>query len=144
MTHELVFEDPSPNELAAAQAESARLAAEAREFRQRAPIEFARAWARGVRLAGPQRMGIDPAVLDDLTDKWKACPNLDLISDRIESWSSGEQVLIATLVGFYNQEASLALFEQCGYQPGMATISAKLEPEGAEVIGQLIRWYRGW
>lgn len=108
-----------------------------------APHYFFHAWKKAVRLAGPQYFGAsNPNQLDNARSKWDLCPDVPLIESSIGVMSHGEQVFLAALVSFYNDETGGRLLQRVGVR-GLADFGL-LDTQRRLLLATLIIHYSGW
>lgn len=108
-----------------------------------APQQFFQTWKKAVLLAGPNYFGIDCRGDVSMThSKWDLCPDVPLIESAIGVMSHGEQVFLAALVSFYNDEAGGRLLQQVGVR-SLADFGL-LDTQRRTLLASLIVHYSGW
>lgn len=84
-----------------------------------APEQFFQAWKKAILLAGPHYFGIEcRSDINMARSKWDLCPDVPLIESAIGAMSHGEQVFIAALVSFYNDQTGGRLMRRGRQWPG--------------------------
>ncbi|PHN53592.1 hypothetical protein AO268_11485 [Pseudomonas sp. ICMP 8385] len=105
--------------------------------------QFFQTWQHAVRLAGPRYFGIEHHNDINLAlSKWDLCPDVPLIDTAIGAMSHGEQVFLAALVSFYNDETGGRLLQRVGVH-GLADFGL-LDSRRRYLIANLIIHYNGW
>lgn len=108
-----------------------------------APRHFFQAWKQAVLLAGPGYFGDgNRASAIEARDKWALCPNVPLIQSAIGAMSHGEQVFIAALVSFYNDQTGGRLLRRVGVN-GLADFGL-LDSQRRTLLAHLLIHYSGW
>ena len=104
---------------------------------------FSQAWQQAVLLAGPGYFGDgNRANAIEACDKCALCPNVPLIQSAIGAMSHGEQVFIAALVSFYNDETGGRLLRRVGVN-GLADFGL-LDSQRRTLLAHLLIHYSGW
>lgn len=108
-----------------------------------APQHFFQRWQQAVLLAGPGYFGSgNRASAIEADDKWALRPNVPLIESAIGAMSHGEQVFLAALVSFYNDETGGRLLQRVGVR-GLADFGL-LDTQRRTLLANLIIHYSGW
>lgn len=108
-----------------------------------APQHFFQTWKQAVLLAGPVYFGNGKRdSVTEARDKWDLCPDVPLIQSAIGVMSHGEQVFIAALVSFYDDETGGRLLRRAGVN-GLADFGL-LDMQRRALIANLIIHYSGW
>ena len=107
------------------------------------PEQFFQAWKKAVLLAGPRYFGIECRSDTNMTrSKWDLCPDVPLIESAIGVMSHGEQVFLAALVSFYNDETGGRLLQRVGVR-GLADFSL-LDTQRRMLLATLFIHYSSW
>ncbi|ONH50913.1 hypothetical protein SAMN04490182_2005 [Pseudomonas cedrina] len=113
------------------------------QHQSQAPEPFFEAWKQAVLLAGPGYFGIKcRRDLDMALSKWDLCPDIPLIETAIGAMSHGEQIFIAALVSFYNDQIGGELLQRAGVS-GMADFGI-LDSQRRSLLARLLIHYSGW
>ncbi|MGH3556010.1 MAG: hypothetical protein ACRDTK_00555 [Mycobacterium sp.] len=104
---------------------------------------FFEAWRRGVTIAGCRWFGDGQTSPDTAKSKWDLAPRVDDISASIGVLSSGEAMLLAAMVSFYNSEPGGQMLRDLG-ATGLSDISAGLDEQRRSVVADLLVSYPGW
>lgn len=108
-----------------------------------APEQFFQAWKKAVLLAGPRYFGIEcRSDINMARSKWDLCPDVPLIESAIGVMSHGEQVFLAALVSFYNDETGGRLLQRVGVR-SLADFGL-LDTQRRMLLATLIIHYSGW
>lgn len=108
-----------------------------------APEQFFHTWKKAVLLDGPRYFGIERRSDINMTrSKWDLCPDVPLIESAIGAMSHGEQVFIAALVSFYNDETGGRLLQRVDVR-GLADFGL-LDPQRRTLLARLVIHYSGW
>lgn len=108
-----------------------------------APQHFFQTWQQAVLLAGPVYFGNGKrASATAARDKWELRPNVPLIESAIGAMSHGEQVFIAALISFYDDDTGGRLLRRVGVN-GLADFGL-LDARRRALIANLIIHYSGW
>ena len=108
-----------------------------------APEQFFQAWKKAILLAGPHYFGIEcRSDINMARSKWDLCPDVPLIESAIGAMSHGEQVFLAALVSFYNDETGGRLLQRVGVR-GLADFGL-LDAQRRMLLATLIIHYSGW
>ena len=108
-----------------------------------APEQFFQAWKKAILLAGPHYFGIEcRSDINMARSKWDLCPDVPLIQSAIGAMSHGEQVFIAALVSFYNDQTGGRLLRRVGVN-GMADFGL-LDSQRRTLLAHLLIHYSGW
>ena len=107
-----------------------------------APLQFFQIWKKAVLLAGPNYFGIDRNDVNMTHSKWDLCPDVPLIESAIGAMSHGEQVFLAALVSFYNDETGGRLLQQVCVR-SLADFGL-LDTQRRTLLANLIIHYSGW
>lgn len=107
------------------------------------PEQFFQAWKKAVLLAGPHYFGIEcRSDINMVRSKWDLCPDVPLIESAIGAMSHGEQVFIAALVSFYNDQTGGRLMRRVGVN-GLADFGL-LDSQRRTLLAHLLIHYSGW
>lgn len=105
---------------------------------------FVDAWARGVKLAGPQFFangtGIAPG---NSISKFDLAPDFDMIESAMGYLSSGEAVFLAAMYSFYNADTGGRWLSDLG-AGGLGDVSARIDEPRRRVLADLLVAYAGW
>lgn len=108
-----------------------------------APEQFFQAWKKAILLAGPHYFGIEcRSDINMARSKWDLCPDVPLIESAIGAMSHGEQVFIAALVSFYNDQTGGRLMRRVGVN-GLADLGL-LDSQRRTLLAHLLIHYSGW
>lgn len=108
-----------------------------------APEQFFQAWKKAILLAGPHYFGIEcRSDINMARSKWDLCPDVPLIESAIGAMSHGEQVFIAALVSFYNDQTGGRLMRRVGVN-GLADFGL-LDSQRRTLLAHLLIHYSGW
>ena len=108
-----------------------------------APEQFFQAWKKAILLAGPHYFGIEcRSDINMARSKWDLCPDVPLIQSAIGAMSHGEQVFIAALVSFYNDQTGGRLLRRVGVN-GLADFGL-LDSQRRTLLAHLLIHYSGW
>ncbi|WP_300719558.1 hypothetical protein [Pseudomonas sp.] len=108
-----------------------------------APEQFFQAWKKAILLAGPHYFGIERrSDINMVRSKWDLCPDVPLIESAIGAMSHGEQIFIAALVSFYNDETGGRLLQRVGVR-GLADFGL-LDSQRRTLLAHLLIHYSGW
>ena len=108
-----------------------------------APEQFFQAWKKAILLAGPHYFGIEcRSDINMARSKWDLCPDVPLIESAIGAMSHGEQVFIAALVSFYNDQTGGRLLRRVGVN-GLADFGL-LDSQRRTLLAHLLIHYSGW
>lgn len=87
---------------------------------------FFQAWKQAVRLAGPGYRRIKcRSDVNMARSQWDLCPDVPLIESAIGILNHGEQVFLAALVSFYNDETGGRLLQRVGIR-GLADFGGSI------------------
>lgn len=104
---------------------------------------FFEAWKQAVQLAGPSYFGIEcRSDVNMARSQWDLCPDVPLIESTIGALSHGEQVFLAALVSFYNDETGGHLLQRVGVR-GLADFGL-LDMKRRILLAKLLIHYSGW
>lgn len=103
---------------------------------------FLIAWKAGIEKLGANyfKLKVD---INDVTDKWQACPDYEAINKTILSKSRSQQVMMALMYSFYDSIDGQRLLEIIGIS-NFLDARAALDEEEIIIISELWLHYIGW
>jgi len=104
---------------------------------------FLEAWKQGVLIAGESYFNITAPGVAEATDKNQLRPDWNHIDAHIGYLSRGEAAFLAAMYSFFNSVDGQRLLEGVDF-PNICDLAAKLDPDRAEVIAELLMTYPGW
>jgi hypothetical protein len=104
---------------------------------------FFDAWRRGVVIAGQRWFADGKTAPESASTKWELAPRVDDIEEAIGWLSSGEAMLLAAMVSFYNSRPGGEMLTRLG-AAGPSDIAAGLDEPRRRVISDLLVSYSGW
>ena len=113
-----------------------------RECAVTVPIHFLKAWKAGIKKVGENYFELK-CPIDNITDKWQACPKTPFILEVAGSISHGQAALLGLMCSFYNSEDGQKILEKV-ILPNFVDALAILDDESRKIVSDLCLTYSGW